>query len=149
MGKFNVPIHIFFDVRITFKISVDIRFSFFGRDFDVLRKSVFAYSVDYAEIDSLRLPAHLLGNFLYRHAENLRGGGGMYIVPPLVRLDQFFAPAEVGEQTKFYLRVIGADENMIGIGRNEKATNLLPFLVANGKILVGICVELIFLIMKE
>ncbi len=86
--------------RVLFEVSVDEALSLFLVDADLLRKPERRESIDDAEVHGLGAAAMLAVDFAGGHAEDLRGGEGMYVVAAAVGLDQQRVGREVGEQTQ-------------------------------------------------
>ena len=92
----DVGVHKLLHLRIRREIAVDELLRLIFRDGEVFGKAEIAHSVNYAEIDRLRVPALCGSDLALRNAEYLRRGERVYVGGVVVCLDEFFVPAEVG-----------------------------------------------------
>ena len=86
---------------------------------DVLRERKRGDTVDDAEVDRLRVRAHLLRHRLRRHAEHLRGGDGVDILAAQKRLPHRLVARDVGEQPQLDLAVVRVHEHIAALGHEH------------------------------
>ena len=127
------------DAGILREIAVDERLRVGARDAEPLRKSERGDAVADAVVDHLGLVALRLGDVRERQAEDLGGGGAVDVLAAGERLEQAGVLRERGEDAQLDLRVVGGEERVVALARDEGAADFAALRGADGDVLqVGV-----------
>ena len=109
-----------------------------GHLVDASCEAVWGDAVDDAEVDDFCSGALLGSDLVWVGGEDLCGDSGVDVLVVVECVDERGVFAEVGEDAQFDLRVIGADQQVVGLG-DEGASDLAAELGADGDVLeVGV-----------
>ena len=100
---FDDSVHIFLDAAVCAEIVLDIVFGFSERYSDILRKRIFADTVNYAEIDRLCASAEFGCHHCFGQSEHLRRRCRVNVPVFDKRTFHVFIVCNVRKHTQFYL----------------------------------------------
>ena len=109
-------VHVGADAGEALEVGLDVGPGLVLRDRELVGEAERRDAVDDAEVDRLGAPARLGRHALDRHAEHLRGGGGVDVEAVQEGALQLRDVADVGDEPQLDLAVVGADQHVAGLG---------------------------------
>ena len=133
-SNFDTFIHILFDLRITFEVSVDQYFCFAPWYIQSFGEAEYRYAINDTEVRCFGLSSHIGSYGIDRNFVNFCGCGCVDIRSLPECFYHVPVSAQVCHDTQFYLRVVGREENAVFI-RYECTAYFPPFVVADRYVL--------------
>ena len=115
------------DARVSFKICLDIVGSSRPCDAELARKAEIADAIDDAEVDGFRMRTLLRRDVLERDAHDFSGCSSVDVFLIEESTDEPFIFRHMREHAELDLRVIGGNEGIVTLSRNEERSDLLSF----------------------